>query len=252
MVIEKAAEIAKLNLLQLINDGTAAALDYGVFRRKEITEKPQRLMVYDMGAAATVATLVEYKVVKAKHGKEPRMTVLGVGYDRTLGGLEMTLRLRDLLVEKFKEHYKTQKDITSNERAMAKMFKEAERLKQVLSANVDHYAQIESVHEDIDMRLYVTREEFNHLIDDLMTRVAAPVEQALKIAELTMDQVDQIVLMGAGTRVPRVQEELQKFIGSKELGKFLNTDEAITMGALFQVFYLIYLLLFSSFRYCFP
>ncbi|KIH52131.1 hypothetical protein ANCDUO_17769 [Ancylostoma duodenale] len=109
------------------------------------------------------------------------------------------------------------------------------------------------------MRIHVTREEFNKLIDDLMKRVASPVDQALKIAELTLDQVDQVVLMGAGTRVPRVQEELQKFIGglvlappteysttliaiqlcfSKELGRFLNTDEAIAMGALFQAAHL--------------
>ncbi|KAK6733338.1 hypothetical protein RB195_017221 [Necator americanus] len=238
MVIEKAAEIAKLNLLQLINDGTAAALNYGVFRRKEITEKPQRLLIYDMGAGKTVATLVEYKIGKVKHGKEPKVTVLGIGFDRTLGGLEMTLRLRDLLVRKFNEHYKSKKDITSSERAMAKLFKEAERLKQVLSANVDHYAQIESVHEDIDMRVHVTREEFNSLISDLLSRMTVPVDQALKMAELTLDQVDQVVLMGAGTRVPKVQEELQKFIGSKELGRFLNTDEAIAMGALFQAAHL--------------
>ncbi|CAJ0607927.1 unnamed protein product [Cylicocyclus nassatus] len=238
MVITKAAEIAKLNVLQLINDGTAAALDYGVFRQKEITEKPQRLMIYDMGASKTVATLVEYRLAKAKNGKEPKLTVLGVGFDRTLGGLEMTLRLRDLLVKMFKAHYKTQKDITTNERAMAKMLKEAERLKQVLSANPEHYAQVESIHEDIDMKLHVTRDEFNSLIDGLMKRVPAPIEQALKMAELTMDQVDQIVLMGAGTRVPRVQEELQKFVGSKELGRFLNTDEAIAMGALFQAAHL--------------
>ncbi|XGW10237.1 hypothetical protein V3C99_012040 [Haemonchus contortus] len=238
LVIEKAAEIAKLNLLQLINDGTAAGLNYGVFRRKEVTEKPQRLLIYDMGAAKTVATLVEYKLGTEKYGKEPKMSVLGVGFDRYLGGLEMTMRLRDLLVEKFRQHYKSAEDITTSQRAMAKLFKEAERLKQVLSANVDYYAQVESVHEDIDMRVHVTREEFNHLIDDLMPRVTVPLTQALKMAELQLDQVDQVVLMGAGTRVPRVQEEVQKFIGSKELGRFLNTDEAIAMGALYQAAHL--------------
>uniref|UniRef100_A0A0N4WET8 Hypoxia up-regulated 1 n=1 Tax=Haemonchus placei TaxID=6290 RepID=A0A0N4WET8_HAEPC len=197
LVIEKAAEIAKLNLLQLINDGTAAGLNYGVFRRKEVTEKPQRLLIYDMGAAKTVATLVEYKLGKEKYGKEPKvqqshssiMSVLGVGFDRYLGGLEMTMRLRDLLVEKFRLHYKSAEDITTSQRAMAKLFKEAERLKQVLSANVDYYAQVESVHEDIDMRVHVTREEFNHLIDDLMPRVTIPLTQALKMAELQLDQV---------------------------------------------------------------
>lgn len=91
---------------QLINDGTAAALSYGVFRRKEITDKPQRLMIYDMGSSKTTVTLVEYRLVKEKYGMEPKMTVLGVGYDRTLGGLEITLRLQNLLVEKFRQNYK--------------------------------------------------------------------------------------------------------------------------------------------------
>ncbi|KAJ1346061.1 hypothetical protein KIN20_000742 [Parelaphostrongylus tenuis] len=238
LAIEKAAEISKLNLLQLINDGTAAGLNYGMFRRKEITDKPQRLLIYDMGSAKTVATIVEYKLEKAKHGKEPKMSVLGVGFDRRLGGLEMTLRLRDLLVKKFNENYKSQKDITTSERAMAKLFKEAERLKQVLSANLDYFAQIESVHEDIDMRVQVTRDEFNGLIEDLLTRVAPPIEQALKMAELPLEQIDQVVLMGAGTRVPKVQDELQRIIKGKELGRFLNTDESIAMGALYQAAHL--------------
>ncbi|WKX94729.1 hypothetical protein Q1695_011752 [Nippostrongylus brasiliensis] len=238
LIVEKAAQIAKLNLLQLINDGTSAGLNYGMFRRKEITEKPQRLLIFDMGASKTVTTLVEYKLAKSNGGKDPKMTVLGVGFDRYLGGLEMTQRLRDLLVRKFNEHYKSSKDITTSERAMAKLLKEAERLKQVLSANADYYAQVESVHEDIDMRVHVTREEFNKLIEDLLVRVKGPMEQALEMAELKLEEVDQVVLMGAGTRVPKVQEEIQKFIGSKELGRFLNTDEAIAMGALYQAAHL--------------
>ncbi|PIO73828.1 hypothetical protein TELCIR_04182 [Teladorsagia circumcincta] len=77
------------------------------------------------------------------------------------------------------------------------------------------------------MRVHVTRDDFNQLIDDLMPRVATPLVQAPKMAGLQLDQVDQVVLLGAGTRVSKVQEEIQKRIGSKELGRFLNTDEAI-------------------------
>uniref|UniRef100_A0A1I7XTM9 DUF727 domain-containing protein n=1 Tax=Heterorhabditis bacteriophora TaxID=37862 RepID=A0A1I7XTM9_HETBA len=270
LAVEKAAHIAKLNVLQLINDGTAAGLNYGVFRRKEITETPQRLLIYDMGASKTVATIVEYRLVKEKYSKEPRvrilkvyafikmnqniivlsilflklsdfsrqvfyqMSVLGVGFDRTLGGLEITLRLKDFLIRKFRANYKCEKDITENERAMAKMLKEAERLKQVLSANVDHYAQIESVHEDKDMRIHVSRNELNMLIEDLVPRMKLPIDQALSMAEIRLEDVNQVVLMGAGTRVLKVQEVVQNHIGSKELGRFLNTDESIAMGALFQ------------------
>ncbi|CAI4226902.1 unnamed protein product [Auanema sp. JU1783] len=233
LAIEKATQIARLNLLQLINDGTAVALNYGVFRRKEITEKPLRMMIYDMGAMKTTVTLVEYKVVKEKYGKEPKLSVLGVGYDRNLGGLEMTLRLQEHLVKRFRENYKTDKDITTNDRAMGKMLKESERLKQVLSANADHFAQIESVHEDIDMKIRVSRDEFTALILDYEAKISKPVEDALKMAELKLSDIDQVALFGAGTRVPKIQEAIQAAVGGKELGKFLNTDEAAAMGAVF-------------------
>ncbi|CAD6192016.1 unnamed protein product [Caenorhabditis auriculariae] len=238
LVVEKAAEMANINVLQLINDGTAAALSHGIFRRKEITEKPQRLMVYDMGAAKTTVTIVEFKLFKEKYEKTPKLTVLGVGFDRTLGGLEITIRLRDHLVELFNKNYKTKTDVRQNKRSMAKFFKEAERLKQVLSANVEHFAQIESAHDDIDVRLKVTREDLNALISDLEPRVSEPIEQALRIAQMPIEEIDQIVLMGAGTRVPKIQEIVQRTIAGKELGKFLNTDEAIAMGALFQAAHL--------------
>ncbi|PIO71054.1 hypothetical protein TELCIR_07058 [Teladorsagia circumcincta] len=189
LTIEKAAEIAKLNLLQLISGGTAAGLNYGVFRRKEVIGTPQRLLIHDMGAGKTVATLVEYKLAKDKYGKEPKMSDLGVGIDRSLGGLEMTTRLRDLLVEKFKQHYKSQEDITTSERSMAILFKEAERLKQVLSANLNYCAQVGSVHEDMDMRVHVTSDEFNQLIDDLTPQVATALVRALEMADFQMYQV---------------------------------------------------------------
>ncbi|UMM18558.1 hypothetical protein L5515_014568 [Caenorhabditis briggsae] len=238
LALERAAQMAGFNVLQLINDGTAAALSHGIFRRKDITEKPQRLMVYDMGAAKTTATIVEFKLVKEKYEKQPKMTVLGVGYDRTLGGIEMTNRLRDHLIEMFEKTYKPKTKVNTNRRAFAKFAKEAERLKQVLSANAEHFAQIESAHEDIDAKLKMTREEFNRLIEDMTPRFGEPIEQALRMAQIPIEDIDQFVLMGAGTRVPKVQEVVQKTIGTKEIGKFLNTDEAVAMGSLFQAAHL--------------
>uniref|UniRef100_A0A1I7TTG8 Hypoxia up-regulated protein 1 n=1 Tax=Caenorhabditis tropicalis TaxID=1561998 RepID=A0A1I7TTG8_9PELO len=238
LAVERAAQMAGLTVLQLMNDGTAAALSHGIFRRKEITEKRQTLMIYDMGAAKTTATIVEFKLVKEKYEKQPKMTVLGVGYDRTLGGIEMTNRLRDHLIELFEKTYKPKTKVNTNRRALTKFAKEAERLKQVLSANAEHFAQIESAHEDIDAKLKVTREDFNRLIADLEPRFGEPIEQALRMAQIPIGDVDQFVLMGAGTRVPKVQEAVQKTIGEKEIGKFLNTDEAIAMGALFQAAHL--------------
>uniref|UniRef100_A0A8R1HWB9 Hypoxia up-regulated protein 1 n=1 Tax=Caenorhabditis japonica TaxID=281687 RepID=A0A8R1HWB9_CAEJA len=238
LAVERAAQMAGFTVLQLINDGTAAALSHGIFRRKEITDKPQRLMVYDMGAAKTTVTIVEFKLVKEKYEKQPKMTVIGVGYDRTLGGIEMTNRLKEHLIEQFEKNYKPKTKVNTNKRAMAKFAKEAERLKQVLSANAEYFAQIESAHEDIDAKIRVYREDFNQLIADLEPRFGEPIEQALRMAQIPIEDVDQFVLMGAGTRVPKVQEVVQKSIGTKEIGRFLNTDEAVAMGALFQAAHL--------------
>lgn len=105
---------------------------------------------------------------------------------------------------------------------------------QVLSANNDHFAQIESAHEEHDFRLKVTREQFEILISDLEQRLVKPIIDALQMAEISINQIDQIVLMGASTRVPFVQAAVQKFLKEKEIGKFLNTDEAIAMGAVYQ------------------
>ncbi|KAL1506385.1 hypothetical protein ABEB36_005758 [Hypothenemus hampei] len=233
----QAAELAGLKVLQLINDYTAVALNYGIFRTKSFNETAQYVMFYDMGASSTTATLVSYQNIKTKERgfleTHPQLSILGVGYDRTLGGLEIQLRLRDYLAKKFNEMKKTPNDVFKNPRALAKLFKEAGRLKNVLSANFEHYAQIEGLLDEKDFKLLVTRDELENLIPDLLKRVAGPVEQALKTSHLTKDILNQVVLVGAGTRVPKIQEILQKTVG-QELAKNLNTDEAAAMGAVYK------------------
>ncbi|XP_063217680.1 hypoxia up-regulated protein 1 isoform X1 [Bacillus rossius redtenbacheri] len=232
-----AAELANLKVLQLMNDYTAVALNYGIFRRKDFNETAQYIMFYDMGSSSTTATVVGYQLVKTKEKgyveTNPQVFILGVGYDRTLGGLEIQLRLRDYLGKKFNEMKKTPNDVFKNPRALAKLYKEAGRVKNVLSANADHYAQVEGLLDDIDFKLHVTRDELEELSADLFDRVKAPVEQALKSSGLTMDVISQVILVGAGTRVPKVQEKLAEFV-KMELGKNLNTDEAAVMGAVYK------------------
>lgn len=235
MALISAAKLANLKVLQLINDYTAVALNYGIFRRKEINETAQYFVFYDMGAYKTSATVVSYQLVKDKQTREnlPVIQVLGVGYDRTLGGLEMQLRLRDHLGQEFNKMKKTPTDVFTNARAMAKLFKEAGRVKNILSANTEHYAQIEGLLDDKDFRLLVTREQFETLCDDLFNRVAYPLNKALSSAGLTLDVVTQVTLFGGSTRVPKVQEILKDII-KQELSKNLNADEAATMGAVYQ------------------
>lgn len=233
----QAANLAGLKVLQLINDYTAVALNYGIFRSKDFNETAQYVMFYDMGASSTTATLVSYQTVKTKERgyveTHPQLSIIGVGFDRTLGGLDIQLRLRDFLAEKFNQVKKTKKNVFENARAMAKLFKEAGRVKNVLSANAEHYAQIEGLLDEEDFKVLVTREDLENLVKDLFERVGKPVEMALKTAHLTKDIIGQVVLVGAGTRVPKVQEILQQVVG-QDLAKNLNTDEAATMGAVYK------------------
>ncbi|XP_035411545.1 LOW QUALITY PROTEIN: hypoxia up-regulated protein 1 [Cygnus atratus] len=229
-----AARMADLKVLQLINDNTAVALNYGVFRRKDINATAQNIMFYDMGAGSTVCTIVTYQTVKTKEsGTQPQLQIQGIGFDRTLGGLEMELRLRDYLAKLFNDQHPS-KDVRKNPRAMAKLLKEANRLKTVLSANAEHVAQIEGLLDDIDFKAKVSRQEFEDLCSDLFQRVPGPVQQALSSAEMKLDGIDQVILVGGATRVPKVQEVLLKAVGKEELGKNINADEAAAMGAVYQ------------------
>ncbi|XP_020290285.1 hypoxia up-regulated protein 1 isoform X1 [Pseudomyrmex gracilis] len=233
----QAAEMAELKVLQLLNDYTAVALNYAVFGRTEINDSAHYIMFYDMGASSTTAAIVSYQNVKTKERgfveTNPHITVLGVGYDRTLGGLEMQIRLRDYLAREFDALKKTSKSVFDSPRAMAKLFKESGRVKTVLSANADHFAQIEGLIDDIDFRLQVTREKLEEICADLFERVANPVKIALDTSGLTMDIVSHVVLVGAGTRMPKVQEVLSQYVKT-ELSKKVNADEAAALGAAYK------------------
>lgn len=235
LALLSAAHLANLKVLQLINDYTAVGLNYGIFQRKNFNETAQYYMFYDMGASKTTATIVSYQLVKDKVLREtlPVVQVVGVGYDRTLGGLEMQLRLRDYLADAFNNMKKTKQNVYESPRALAKLFKEAGRVKNILSANADHYAQIEGLIDEQDFKFLVTREQFESLCTDLFDRVAAPVKKAVESAGITLDVVSQFILFGGATRTPKIQEILKNTI-NMELGKNLNADEAATMGAVYR------------------
>ncbi|KAJ8687030.1 hypothetical protein QAD02_022824 [Eretmocerus hayati] len=233
----QAAKLADIKILQLFNDYSAVALNYGIFNAKEINESARYIMFYDMGASSTSATVVSYQNIKTKEKgyveTHPQISILGVGYDRTLGGLEMQVRLRDYLGKEFDSMKKTSKSVFDDPRAMAKLFKEAGRLKNVLSANADHDAQIEGLLDDKDFKLKVARTTFEELCSDLFERVSNPVKTALDTSGVSMDVISNIILVGAGTRVPKVQEKLSAYVKT-ELSKNINADEAAALGAVYK------------------
>ena len=146
-----------------------------------------------MGSRSTVASIASYQLVQTKENgfaeTNPQVTIKAVGVDRTLGGLEFTLRLRDHLAKAFNNMKLAKKDVTSNAKAMNKLLKEAERVKLILSANKEGFAQIEGLMEEKDFKLKVTREEFLGLVDDLLKRVTKPIEEAIKSSQMTWEEI---------------------------------------------------------------
>lgn len=138
-----------------------------------------------MGSTGTVATVASFQLVKAKDDYEanPQLTVRGIGFDPTLGGHAFTQRMFKRLAKLFLEQSK--KDVYKNPKAILKLYKEAERVKNVLSANVDHMAQVEGLMDDVDFKAKVTREELETMSADLFERVKVVAQDALKISEVT-------------------------------------------------------------------
>jgi hypoxia up-regulated 1 len=192
----QAAQLVGLNVLQLMTDGAAVALNFGLFRQNTFNTTPFYIMFYDMGSTSTIATIAEYKKVQVKEGStahiHPQVRIRGVGFDRTLGGLEMEMRLRDHLAKIFTSKHKTTGKITDSPRAMAKLLKEAKRVKTVLSANTEIFAQVEGLFEDVDFSTKVTRNEFEDLCEDLFDRIDDPINQALKVSDITMVRCDVV------------------------------------------------------------
>lgn len=229
-------EIANVQVMQLMSATSAIALQYAVFRNIKMEEKPMIVMFATVGSQFTTAAVVSYSLQKDKTTKKTADTVqvLGVGYDRSLGGYEMDLRLRDHLANKFTEKYPKLPDVRKNKRAMQKLLKEANKVKTVLSANMETVAQVESLHEDKDFRMKMSRDIMEALFSDLYPRFAAPFEEAITSSGISKIEIEQVVLFGGATRVPKIQEQIKAVTGAKELHKYINTDEAAAMGSAFQ------------------
>ena len=187
--VKRACELANIKLLQLMNDNTAVALNYGIFRRKDFNATGSTYLFYDMGSQSTVCTIATFNVIKSKENgyleEVPQLTIKSVAFDRNLGGLEFQIRLRDYFAEKFHEKH-PKIDVRKNPRALTKLFREAERAKHVLSANNEYTAQVEGLVDEIDFKLKITRDQFESLCTDLFDRVRGPIEEALSTSGILL------------------------------------------------------------------
>ncbi|KAI6711442.1 hypothetical protein PZA11_003227 [Diplocarpon coronariae] len=244
-----AADLAGLRVLELISDGLAVGVNYATSRTfKSVNEgaSPEHHIVFDMGAGSTKATVLKFqgRTVKdiGKFNKTVQeIHVLGSGWDRTLGGDNLNAIIVDDMISKFvaspaaKSVAPTVKDVQKHGRAAAKLWKEAERLRQILSANQHTQSGFEGLYEDIDFRYKITREDFEKLTEAHAARVHPVLQKALDMAQLEVKDIDSIILHGGAIRTPFVQKELEKFVGHPDkIRTNVNSDEAAVFGAGFR------------------
>jgi len=239
-----AAELADLNVLALINENTAAALHFGIDR---IDEEPKNYLFYNMGAGSLQVSVVRYLSYPhkaTKYGKEKTVgafEVLGSGWDTNLGGASFDARLVDHMALEFNEIWNKKrndgetKDVRTLPRPMAKLRIQANKVKHVLSANNDIPVFIDALHDDVNYQTHISRAKFDEVVHDLLDRAAAPIDAAMKMANVTFDEIDAVEMIGGAMRVPRVQEAILGSLGGGlKLGMHLNSDESMALGAAFH------------------
>jgi heat shock 70kDa protein 1/2/6/8 len=153
--------------------------------------------------------------------------------DTHLGGEDFDSRMVEYFIDEFRKKYK--KDISNNQRALRRLRTACERAKRALSTATEANIEIDSLHDGLDFYSKISRARFEELCTDLFKSTLKPVDKALKDAKLDKSQINEVVLVGGSTRIPKIQRLLEEFFNGKELNKSINPDEAIAYGAAIQV-----------------
>merc|ERR1711876_112267 len=214
--------IAGLNVLRIINEPTAAAIAYGLDKKKGAEEC--NVLIFDLGGGTFDVSILTIE--------EGIFEVKSTAGDTHLGGEDFDNRMVDHFVNEFKRKHK--KDIKGNKRALRRLRTACERAKRTLSASAQANIEIDSLFEGIDFYTSITRARFEELCADLFRGTLDPVEKALRDSKLDKSSIHDVVLVGGSTRIPKVQKLLQDFFNGKELNKSINPDEAVAYGAAVQ------------------
>jgi len=217
-----AGKIAGLNVLRIINEPTAASLAYGLDKKKD-----EKIAVFDLGGGTYDISILEIGdgvfEVKATNG------------DTHLGGEDFDQRIIDWLAGEFKKDYGI--DLRNDKMALQRLKEAAEKAKIELSSTMETEINLPFITADASgpkhMNIKLTRAKMESLVEDLIDRLVPPMEQALRDAGLNRSAVDEVILVGGMTRVPRVQQKVQEFFG-KEPHKGVNPDEVVAIGAAIQ------------------
>ncbi|XP_023336511.1 heat shock 70 kDa protein 1 [Eurytemora carolleeae] len=218
-----AGVIAGLNITRIINEPTAAAIAYGL-DKKSSSKGEKNILIFDLGGGTFDVSILSIDdgifEVKATAG------------DTHLGGEDFDNRMVEHFIQEFKRKHK--KDISGNKRALRRLRTACERAKRTLSSAAQANIEIDSLAEGIDFYTSITRARFEELCSDLFKGTLEPVEKALRDSKLDKSSIDEMVLVGGSTRIPKVQKLLQDFFNGKELNKSINPDEAVAYGAAVQ------------------
>jgi len=217
-----AGVISGLNVLRIINEPTAAAIAYGLDKKKGASEC--NVLIFDLGGGTFDVSILTIE--------EGIFEVKSTAGDTHLGGEDFDNRMVDHFVNEFKRKHK--KDMKGNKRALRRLRTACERAKRTLSASAQANIEIDSLFEGIDFYTSITRARFEELCSDLFKGTLEPVEKAMRDAKMDKSSVHDIVLVGGSTRIPKVQKLLQDFFNGKELNKSINPDEAVAYGAAVQ------------------
>lgn len=215
-----AGVIAGLNVLRIINEPTAAAIAYGLDKKS----KEENVLIFDMGGGTHDVSLLTLD--------DGIFEVKATGGQSHLGGEDFDNRMTDYVIQEFKK--KSKYDITGNPRAMRRVKTACEKAKRTLSSATTANVEIDALYEGVDCNVTFTRAKFEDLCGDLFRQGMEPVEQVLRDAKKSKSQVEEIVLVGGSTRVPKVQQLLSDFFNGKQLCKSIDPDSAVAFGAAIQ------------------
>ncbi|KAL7524431.1 hypothetical protein ACHAWF_000948, partial [Thalassiosira exigua] len=215
-----AGKIAGLTVERVINEPTAAAIAYGLDKR----DKEENILVFDLGGGTFDVTLLSID--------NGVFEVLATAGDTHLGGQDFDQRLMQHLMAQFKR--KAGIDVTGDKRAVQRLRQQCETAKRALSTQTSAAVECDALAGGEDFSATISRAKFEELNGDLFRKTMVPVTQVLKDAGMSKGQVDQIILVGGSTRIPKIQSMLSDFFGGKELNKSINPDEAVAYGAAVQ------------------
>lgn len=222
-----AGKIAGLDVKRIINEPTAAALAYGLDKQRG----DRKVAVYDLGGGTFDVSIIEIADVEGEHQVE----VLSTNGDTFLGGEDFDLRLIDYLSDEFKKNSGI--DLHNDPLALQRLKEAAEKAKIELSSSQQTDVNLPYITADASgpkhLNIKITRAKLESLVDDLISRTIDPCKMALKDAGVSSSEIDDVILVGGQSRMPKVQEVVKDFFG-KEPRKDVNPDEAVAVGAAIQ------------------